>query len=63
LIGIVARAVVLVTVEALRSGAEEVLADDVSKSVKAALPQDLDALYPGIQKDYDAATAAAATAS
>jgi hypothetical protein len=33
----------------------------VSKSVKAALPNDLEALYPNIQKDYDAATAAAAS--
>jgi NAD(P)-dependent dehydrogenase (short-subunit alcohol dehydrogenase family) len=51
------------SVEALRTGAEEVLADDVSKSVKAAVPNDLQALYPNIQKDYDAATAATAAAS
>jgi NAD(P)-dependent dehydrogenase (short-subunit alcohol dehydrogenase family) len=48
------------TVEALRTGAEEVLADEVSQNVKAALPQDHQALYPNIQKDYDAATATAA---
>jgi NAD(P)-dependent dehydrogenase (short-subunit alcohol dehydrogenase family) len=51
------------TVEALRTGAEEVLADDTSKNAKAALPHDLTHVYPGIQKDYDAATAATATAS
>jgi NAD(P)-dependent dehydrogenase (short-subunit alcohol dehydrogenase family) len=51
------------TVEALRTGAEEVLADDTSKNAKAALPNDLTHVYPNIQKDYDAATAATATAS
>ena len=51
------------TVEAIVAGREEVLADDISQAVKAALPNDHEALYPNIQKDYDAATATAATAS
>jgi NAD(P)-dependent dehydrogenase (short-subunit alcohol dehydrogenase family) len=49
------------TVEGLAAGAEEVLADDVSNAVKAALPNDLEALYPDIQERYDAAAAAAAS--
>jgi NAD(P)-dependent dehydrogenase (short-subunit alcohol dehydrogenase family) len=48
------------TVEAIAAGAEEVLADDVSQAVKAALPNDQDTIYPEIQKAYDAATAATA---
>ena len=48
-------------VAGLEAGAEEVLVDDVSKNVKAALPNDLEALYPNMQKLYDAATAAAAS--
>jgi NAD(P)-dependent dehydrogenase (short-subunit alcohol dehydrogenase family) len=48
------------TVDALRTGAEEVLADDTSKNAKAAIPDDLAVVYPGIQESYDAATAAAA---
>ncbi|MCU1675442.1 MAG: short chain dehydrogenase [Frankiales bacterium] len=47
------------TVEAIAAGREEVLADEVARSVKAALPQDLEALYPEIQKGYDAAASAA----
>lgn len=43
----------------IEAGAEEVLADDVSRTVKAALPNDLEALYPGVQQQYDAAKAAA----
>jgi NAD(P)-dependent dehydrogenase (short-subunit alcohol dehydrogenase family) len=49
-----------VTVEGIAAGAEEVLADDISRTVKAALPNDLEAIYPDIQKGYDEATAAAA---
>lgn len=33
-------------VEGIRSGAEEVLADDFTREVKAALPHDLQVLYP-----------------
>jgi NAD(P)-dependent dehydrogenase (short-subunit alcohol dehydrogenase family) len=47
------------TVEAIAAGREEVLSDDVSRGVKAALPNDLVALYPDIQSRYDAATTAA----
>jgi NAD(P)-dependent dehydrogenase (short-subunit alcohol dehydrogenase family) len=43
------------TVEAIAAGREEVLSDDVSRNVKAALPNDLEALYPDIQQQYDAA--------
>jgi NAD(P)-dependent dehydrogenase (short-subunit alcohol dehydrogenase family) len=49
-----------VTVEGIVAGAEEVLADDVSRNAKAALPNDLEVIYPAIQKGYDEATAAAA---
>ncbi len=49
-----------VTVEGIVAGAEEVLADDISRYVKAALPNDLEAIYPDIQKGYDEATASAA---
>jgi NAD(P)-dependent dehydrogenase (short-subunit alcohol dehydrogenase family) len=48
-------------VEGLAAGAEEVLADDTARAVKAALPHDLEALYPDIQRRYDAAAAAAAS--
>jgi NAD(P)-dependent dehydrogenase (short-subunit alcohol dehydrogenase family) len=44
-------------VAGLAAGAEEVLADDVSRAVKAALPNDLEHLYPNIQLAYDGATA------
>lgn len=44
----------------VEAGAEEVLADEVSRQVKAALPHDLAALYPDVQARYDAAVAAAA---
>lgn len=47
------------TIEAIAAGREEVLADDVAKNVKAALPNDLDALYPAIQENYDATAATA----
>jgi NAD(P)-dependent dehydrogenase (short-subunit alcohol dehydrogenase family) len=47
------------TVEAIAAGNEEVLSDDVSRNVKAALPNDLEALYPDIQQQYDAAATAA----
>jgi NAD(P)-dependent dehydrogenase (short-subunit alcohol dehydrogenase family) len=44
----------------VEGGAEEVLADELSRQVKAALPNDLATLYPGVQARYDAAVAAAA---
>jgi hypothetical protein len=50
-------------VAALAAGEEEVLADDVSRAVKAALPNDLAALYPNIQKDYDNLIASSVTSS
>jgi len=47
------------TVAGIAAGAEEVLADEVSRNVKAALPDDLATLYPNIQQGYDAAATAA----
>jgi NAD(P)-dependent dehydrogenase (short-subunit alcohol dehydrogenase family) len=46
-------------VAGLLADAEEVLADDVSRTAKAALPQDLELIYPGVQQRYDAAVGAA----
>jgi NAD(P)-dependent dehydrogenase (short-subunit alcohol dehydrogenase family) len=41
-------------VAALEADAEEVLADPTSEMVKAALPNDLTALYPSLQAQWDA---------
>ena len=41
-------------VAALEADAEEVLADPTSEMVKAALPNDLTALYPALQAQWDA---------
>jgi len=41
-------------VAALAADAEEVLADPTSQMVKAALPNDLTALYPALQAQWDA---------
>ncbi|MCW2992981.1 MAG: short chain dehydrogenase [Conexibacter sp.] len=46
-------------VAGIAAGAEEVLADEVSRNVKAALPDDLATLYPNIQQGYDTAASAA----
>jgi NAD(P)-dependent dehydrogenase (short-subunit alcohol dehydrogenase family) len=46
-------------VAGLLAGDEEVLADEVSRQAKAALPQDLQLIYPAIQQRYDEAVAAA----
>ncbi|MDO8184955.1 SDR family oxidoreductase [Conexibacter sp. JD483] len=51
--------VVAAVLAGIEAGAEEVLADDVSRAVKANLADDLATLYPGVQARYDAATAAA----
>ena len=40
-------------VTTVASGAEEVLADATSEMVKAALPNDLTALYPTLQVQWD----------
>jgi NAD(P)-dependent dehydrogenase (short-subunit alcohol dehydrogenase family) len=42
-------------VAAIEADAEEVLADPTSEMVKAALPNDLTALYPALQEQWDAA--------
>ena len=44
-------------VAALEADAEEVLADPTSEMVKAGLPNDLTALYPTLQAQWDATTA------
>jgi hypothetical protein len=41
-------------IAALEADAEEVLADPTSEAVKAALPNDLTALYPALQAQWDA---------
>ena len=41
------------TVEAIASGAEEVLADDETRAIKASLPTALETLYPPIQAHWD----------
>jgi NAD(P)-dependent dehydrogenase (short-subunit alcohol dehydrogenase family) len=41
------------TVEAIESGVEEVLADDETRAIKAALPHALEMLYPPIQARWD----------
>jgi NAD(P)-dependent dehydrogenase (short-subunit alcohol dehydrogenase family) len=43
-------------VTAIETGAEEVLADPTSQMVKAALSNDLTALYPALQEQWDALT-------
>ena len=47
-------------IEALQAGEEEVLADDVSVTVKSNLPAPVGALYADIQAGYDAAVGATA---
>lgn len=49
--------VVAAVLAGIEAGAEEVLADEVSRTVKAALADDLGQLYPGVQARYDAAVA------
>lgn len=48
------QAVAAQIVAALEAGTEEVLADPTSEMVKAALPNDLTALYPALQAQWDA---------
>ena len=45
--------VVAQTLDAVESGAEEVLADAVTRETKAALPRDLELLYPRLQQLWD----------
>jgi NAD(P)-dependent dehydrogenase (short-subunit alcohol dehydrogenase family) len=42
--------------DALANDREEVLVDDLSRQIKAGLADDLELLYPAIQRDYDGAT-------
>ena len=48
------RVVALGAFDALEAGLEEYLADDTSRGVKSALANDLAALYPSIQDQWDA---------
>ena len=48
------RSVAAQIVAAIEADAEEVLADPTSEMVKAALPNDLTALYPALQAQWDA---------
>ena len=48
------QAVAAQIVAAIEADAEEVLADATSETVKAALPNDLTALYPALQAQWDA---------
>lgn len=41
-------------VNGIAEDAEEIYADELSRNVKAALSQDLELLYPGVQETYDA---------
>ncbi|PRY11465.1 hypothetical protein CLV37_11388 [Kineococcus rhizosphaerae] len=49
-------------VEGIRSGAAEVLVDDVTREVEAALPNDLQVLYPRARPGSPAVPAAATSA-
>lgn len=44
--------------DGIEAGAEEVLCDDRTRSVKASLPDDLSAIYPAFQARWDAAHSA-----
>jgi NAD(P)-dependent dehydrogenase (short-subunit alcohol dehydrogenase family) len=48
------QSVVAQTLDGIEAGAEEVLTDDRTRSVKAALPNDLTAIYPTQQAGWDA---------
>jgi short-subunit dehydrogenase len=54
------QAVAAQIVAAIEADAEEVLADATSETVKAALPNDLTALYPALQAQWDAKRSAGA---
>lgn len=41
--------------DAVECGLEEVLADDRTRMIKAALPRDLDAIYPDVERQWRAA--------
>lgn len=45
------------TFDAVEAGSEEYLADDTSRGVKAALPNDLLAIYPSVKDQWDALAA------
>ena len=51
------QAVVTATLDALEADQEEVLVDEFSRTVKAALHDDLKLIYPGIQAQFEAAAA------
>lgn len=41
------------TLDAVQAGQEEVLADEPTRAIKAAIPNDLQEIYPGIQQEWD----------
>jgi hypothetical protein len=41
------------TLDAVEAGHEEVLADTRTRQIKAAVPNDLREIYPGIQRTWD----------
>ena len=43
------------TLDAVEEGREEVLADERTRNIKAALPRDLDLIYPDVEKQWRAA--------
>jgi NAD(P)-dependent dehydrogenase (short-subunit alcohol dehydrogenase family) len=45
--------VVNAVLDALEAGAEEVLADERTRQVKASLPTDLESIYPEVQRAWD----------
>jgi NAD(P)-dependent dehydrogenase (short-subunit alcohol dehydrogenase family) len=45
--------VVNAVLDALEAGAEEVLADERTRQVKASLPTDLESIYPEVQRSWD----------
>jgi NAD(P)-dependent dehydrogenase (short-subunit alcohol dehydrogenase family) len=49
-------------VDGIAEGREEVLADDLSRTVKAALADDQRLLYPDVQRQYDALVGTASSA-
>jgi NAD(P)-dependent dehydrogenase (short-subunit alcohol dehydrogenase family) len=49
-------------IDGIAEGREEILADDLSRTVKAALADDQRLLYPDVQRQYDALLGAASSA-
>jgi NAD(P)-dependent dehydrogenase (short-subunit alcohol dehydrogenase family) len=50
------RSVVDQTLDGIAAGAEEILTDDRTRAIKAALPHDLTTIYPEVQATWDSGT-------